>query len=394
MPHVALMLPGGLGEVDSGIHIPGIFGLVQRLSRSFSITAYSHSLSGQRPHTAQCGNAVVRFLGATAEDTALKRAATFLPALYHDHREKPFDLIHGIWGLPFGLYSVFAGKLLGIPSVVSLLGGETANVPEIAYGHMRKQPERALIQWICRQAVALTALSLYQMEQLKNYGVTRDDCEVIPPWVDCSLLHTSPKREPSPPYRFLHIGDINKVKDQATLLRAFSAVSSKVDAVLRIVGRDHLGGALQRLARDLHLEHKVEFPGFVSHREIPAHLSWADILLHSSLHEGGGTAIVEAMASGVVVCGTSVGVLADLRNTCCIAVPPGSHEQLGTEILELLNDRARYLALRTAALLWARWNDLDRAVQRHTALYHRLLRRVPAPSTNRVDRKTVVTNLS
>lgn len=394
MPHLAFLLPGGLGTVDSGIHIPRIFGLVQQLSRSFSITAYSHSLPGQRPHTELCGNALVRFLHATAEDTALKRAATFLPALYHDHREKPFNLIHGIWGLPFGLYAVVAGKLLGVPSVVSLLGGETANVPEIAYGHMRKQPERALIQSICRQADALIALSLYQMEQLNNHGVTRDDCEVIPPGVDCSLLRTSAKRDPSPPYRFLHIGDINKVKDQATLLRAFSVVSSRVDAVLRIVGRDHLDGALQRLAGDLHLEHKVDFRGFVSHREIPVHLSWADILLHTSLHEGGSAAAVEAMASGVVVCGTSVGVLADLQNTCCIAVPPGSHEQLGTEILELLTNRARYLGLRTAALLWARWNDLDRSVQRHAALYHRLLGRVPAPVPNRIVRKIALTDLS
>lgn len=386
-PHLALLLPGGLGEVDSGIHIPRIFELVRRLSDRFSITAYSHSLPGRAPKTMSCGKATVRFLRTTAEDSAPWRGAAFLSALTRDHMEKPFDLIHGMWGLPFGLYAVLAGKTIGVPSIVSLLGGETANIPEIGYGHMRRQPERSLIRWTCRHADALTTLSRYQLRQLNHHGVVRDDCEVIPPGVDCSLFPYSQKRNATPPHHFLHIGDLNKVKHQETLLRAFSIVASHGDAVLRIVGRDHLDGTLQRLAGDLHLDEKVEFRGFVSHSDIPAQLAWADVLLHSSLHEGGGTAMVEAMASGVVVCGTAVGVLSDLQDDCCLAVPPGDHERLGTGILELMNDKTRLSTMRTAAHQWAYRNDISTVVEKFTELYRRLLSGDPAPVTHRVSRE-------
>lgn len=383
IPKIALLLPGGLGEIDSGIHIPRMFDLVRRLSDTFSITAYSHSLPGHIPKTLPCGNAEVRFLGATANSSASRRFIEFLSAVSADHHEKRFDLVHGLWGLPFGFYAVLAGKVLGIPSVVSFLGGESAAIPDIEYGQMRKQPERLLIRWICRHADRVTTLSRYQVWQLHEHGIQRDDWEIIPPGIDCSRYSFSARTSFSPPWRFLHVGDLNRVKDQATLIRAFARISSRTGAVLRIVGRDCLDGAYQRLVHELHMEGQVEFRGYVSHSEIPSHLAWADILLHSSLHEGGSTAVLEAMAAGVLVCGTAVGLLSDLQEECSIASPPREPSQLADRVLDLLNNPERMTALQMSAHRWALENDIRHVVKRHAALYRGLLtaNRMPAPHT-------------
>ena len=41
-----------------------------------------------------------------------------------EHREKPFDLLHAQYGYPTGFAALEASKVLGIPNVVSIQGGD------------------------------------------------------------------------------------------------------------------------------------------------------------------------------------------------------------------------------------------------------------------------------
>ena len=68
-----------------------------------------------------------------------------------------------------------------------------------------------------------------------------------------SSAFTAPTaRPPGPPWRLLHVGSLNRVKDHPTLLAAFAEIAAVGgDVSLDCVGEDTLGGEMQALARRL-----------------------------------------------------------------------------------------------------------------------------------------------
>jgi len=369
LKRIAIFVPGGLGDVRSGIHIPTLYSLVERLSYRFEIVAYSHRLPDEQPTLKRCGNATVKYLNATHQTDPATRATVFLKAFLQDNREHPFALLHGMWGIPFGLYAVLLNKLLGIPTVVSLLGRETASIPEINYGDLRKQPQKWLTLWLCENATTLTVQSKYQLEQLRAHGLKRNNVKVIPHGVDTSRFASRKNGNSAPPYHFISVGDKNRLKDPFTLLKAFALITQQVDARLRLIGEDHLHGELQMFVDELGISQRVEFFDYIPHDEIPNHLSWADILLHTSLSEGGGASVLEATTHGVLVCGTRVGFLSDFEDTIAVAVDVGDYQSLADKTLSLIHEESRQRLFRQRGREWSSAHDVDWTTQKYSELY-------------------------
>jgi glycosyltransferase involved in cell wall biosynthesis len=199
------------------------------------------------------------------------------------------------------------------------------------------------------------------------------EVHVIPLGVDTKQFNNTNKRTPEPPYRFLHAGTLNKVKDHPTLLQAFNLISKKVDCELHLIGADYLHGEIQQLIHHLDLENKVSYLGVVPYNEMKNHYEWADILLHTSLHEAQGMVVVEAAACNVVVCGTNVGLLSDFSGSKSISVPVGDYQLLANEVLTLLSDKNRMNIIRQSAYSWAVEHDKDWTVNQMKALYDKFL---------------------
>jgi len=369
---IAILVPGGLGDVNSGVHISVLFELIERLSQKYEIIAFSHRLPDTQPTVSLCGNAVVKFLDVTHSNGMVRRAFVFLRELYKEHHKKKFDLLHGFWVLPWGLFVVLAGNFLGIQTVVSVCGGETANLPDINYGSMRKPLQRFLVFWICRKAESVIVNSAFQIQQLSAWNFYRTDIACIPPGVNTKKFYPNNLRKSGPPYHFLHIGDIRPVKDQETLLRAFALISSRTPSTLAIIGRDFLDGKLQQLAAELQILDRVEFLGYVSHDNIPQYLSRAHVLLHSSIHEGAAVVVAEAAASGVLVCGTRVGLLYDLADDIVTSTDVGDSRSLAIKTLELLSNGTAMKEKQTKALQWAKKHDIDWCAEQHLNVYKKL----------------------
>jgi glycosyltransferase involved in cell wall biosynthesis len=103
-----------------------------------------------------------------------------------------------------------------------------------------------------------------------------------------------------------HVARHHKVKDQPTLLRAFALTAADVpDADLLMVGDGPLRGDLERLARELKIEHRVHFLGVRS--DIPDLLKAVDIFALTSVSEAASLTLMESMATGVPVVVTNVG---------------------------------------------------------------------------------------
>ena len=111
------------------------------------------------------------------------------------------------------------------------------------------------------------------------------------PWFD----------EPDRPV-VLAIGRMKKVKDFATLIRAFARLHAGRPARLTVLGDGRLRPHLAALTRRLRIADSVDFPGFVTNPY--AFLAKADLFVLSSRHEALPTVLIEAMACGCPVVST------------------------------------------------------------------------------------------
>jgi glycosyltransferase involved in cell wall biosynthesis len=354
---IAVICPGGIIGGDFNQGVPALVELFGRLSERYDLTVYQAARPDSTDHPARPFD--VRTFGHR-----LAKLWLFL-ALLRDHMRCPYELIHGLWA-GSGYIAVWAARLLNVPSVVSLLGGEVANLPEIAYGGLTDRSQTRRLKQVCDRATAIVTLSRFQDAKLKEVHAV--DSTVIPLGVDTRKFAFRDRPIESP-CQFIHVANLTEVKDQATLIKTFAILRARIDCHLTIVGPDHLQGQLHKLVNSMGLDSEVTFTGPVRHAELPRYLERAQVLLHTSLYESLAVAALEAMASGVAVCGTAVGILSDLNGVGCLAVKPGDAVGLAQGVLRLLGDPKELARMRHKAREWIANHSIDATASAYIRTY-------------------------
>ena len=137
----------------------------------------------------------------------------------------------------------------------------------------------------------------------------------------------------------LSAGRLTKAKDFETLILAFKEVRKNKDCNLIILGEGELRYKLEKLIKGLNLEDYVQLLGFVDNPY--AWMSKAELFVLSSIQEGFGNVIVEAMACGTPVVSTDCPsgpseILEDGR--WGELVPPSNVELLAKAIIKSLDN--------------------------------------------------------
>jgi glycosyltransferase involved in cell wall biosynthesis len=256
---------------------------------------------------------------------------------------------------------------------VSLDGAEFAAHPDIPFGDLLIPNRESHNQMICTHADAITVLSKFQWTTIApRLNLNQKPATAIARGVDNKLFYPQPLSI-IPPVQFLAVGYLHPVKDYGTMLRAFQRISEHCDAQLTIAGKDYQEEEIQKLAADLGLSSRVVFEGHVPYERIPACYRDAHILLHTARYESYGMAVAEAMACGRLVCGTRVGLMADLSDTCCLTVPVGDHAALAEIVVNLIRDPERQASLRSNALEWSKAHPLTWTTGKFTELYQKVM---------------------
>lgn len=355
--HVAMVGVGPYGTGRLGEGIPAFAQCIDLLARDFDVTVYSLL----KPSAAARSAVRLRFL--PFRTPSLKLDVLILAAMIVlDACRRRIDLLQAIDAFPAGRLCVPLAGMLRIPCVVSLLGEEVASAP----GNQR------IVARVCNEAAQLTALTRFHATGLAASGIRPEQARILPLGVDRSRfpLSVKPLR---PPYVFLHVGYAHPVKDDATLLRTFRRISEKIDAKLVIVGEGHLGGETEDRVRRLALSSSVELVGAVSNSRLHELFSRAHFLLQTSRYESQAVVVNEAMASGVVVCATDVGLVHDLGRQFFVTAKPGDDEQLAAQVLDLVADPGRYAVLQARACEWAAAHDVHWTAAEYRRIYARLM---------------------
>lgn len=343
---------GGVSGGINGQGFPLITQIVNELATDFDVTVFSLASfsDGFQPekYKAYCAPRKVK--------SSIFRWISLIFLFFRNHKTARYDILYSFWGYPMGTLVVTLGKITVKPSVVNILGAESANISEINYGHLRKIFSRKLVVWTCQKATELVAVSGSQLKLLKPYGVTR--CATIIPWGVSKELFQS-ATDLKLPLKIIHVANLTPVKDQATLLNAFKLIRHRIPSKLKIVGPDFMGGKMQRLALDLGLDGDVEFVGFIPHQKIAEYYYWADVFMLTSLSEGQNNSITEAMMCGALPVSTSVGIMDDLGNAVGIVESPGDYQNLADQLIKLYGQPEEWKRRQQAAQTWAETHDLN-----------------------------------
>jgi len=342
---IGLVVPGGVDPSGEYRVIPALLALIRRLVRHHDVRVFALHQQAQ-PGRWELLGAPVWNIGA--RHTRIRGIGTICA----QHRLRPLDVIHAIWSGTPGLIAVATARILGIPSLVHVAGGELTALPAIGYGGRLTWKGRVHEAAVLRGATQVSAASGPMIAALAALGIT---AQRVPLGVDLDMWppRAPVRRAVGQTARLIHVASLNRVKDQPTLLRALAALrEGGVDFEMQVVGEDTLGGEIQTLAERLGLLGQVRFEGFLPHRSLRPLLEAADVMVMSSRHEAGPLALHEAAVIGVPTVGTAVGEIADWAPQAALAAPVGEPIVLAKHVAALLDDED--LRLRIAREAWTR----------------------------------------
>src|SRR5262249_11986454 len=144
-----------------------------------------------------------------------------------------------------------------------LSGGDLVSLPDIGYGARRSARGRAGIRLAVAGASRVIASSHFVVDQARALGIPAERVPfgvALEKWPPCPPR----QRERKAPARLLHVAHLSPVKDQEMLLRAAARLAARGIAFeLEMIGKDVMGGAIQRRAFALGLADRVRFAGVV-----------------------------------------------------------------------------------------------------------------------------------
>jgi glycosyltransferase involved in cell wall biosynthesis len=366
-PRIAML---GVGQVGGGIlgqGVPVLFEMVKRVSHESDVTFYSlmpvnfkSNLIGLKVHS----------ISDKKISLYIKYILLLIKLIYH-HIKKPFNIIFSVSTFPAGRMAVMLARVLRRPVVVQLIADEMVSMPEIEYGELLSPRLRRINKWVCRNANELIVLTEYQKRiVLDNLGESRT-IRVMPMRIDVSKfpIHA---HELSSKIQFIHVAYYHRVKDQITLFKAFAQISQMVDCELTVVGHGYDCEEVRKMLTELSISNKVHFVGIIMNESLSEIFSRMHILLHTSRYEAECAVVMEAMASGVVVCGTSVGFLSD-NEGLSVTVQPAQPAELAKAVLQLLQDPAKYKFLKVKARRYIEENSTEQSSGAYQSLFHHLV---------------------
>lgn len=206
----------------------------------------------------------------------------------------------------------------------------------------------AFSQWKYRQVDGFIAASHAIKQILVSDGIPAGRIEVVHDGIDVEKIQHRPVIDVHAEYWLPHgvpvivnVGALVGHKGQKYLIEAMPLVLREVpDAHLIIFGEGDLRAPLEKQIKQLALAKRVLLPGF--REDVMSLMKSADLFVMSSVTEGLGSAVLDAMAMGHAVVGTRAGGIPEavVPDETGLLVEPADAKALAAAIVRLLKDAA------------------------------------------------------
>ena len=239
----------------------------------------------------------------------------------------------------------------------------------------------AFSRWKYRQVDCFICVSDAIRQMLVADGIPAARAVTVREGIDLGRIDAAPKADLHAelwlPHQAPIVGNVAALvphKGQRHLIEAAALVVQKVpDARFVIAGEGELRPQLERQIKERHLEKHVFLAGF--RPDILSVHKAFDVFVMSSVTEGLGTSLLDAMACGKPIVATTAGgmpeVVTDGGNG--LLVPPRDAESLAAAIVTLLTDEPMRVRMGAAGLARVRADfSAERMVRDTLAVYRRV----------------------
>jgi glycosyltransferase involved in cell wall biosynthesis len=268
--------------------------------------------------------------------------ATMVETVVAQHRKKPFDILHAQYGYPTGLAALEASKILGVPNIVSIQGGDGHWVGTCCATH-----KAAMLAVLDHADALLIGSRSFAAEVEHNHGTPPTRFTIVPGAVEVERFRPRAGWQPGSfidPARptLLYHGRVDRRKGALDLLDAFARVVQEYPSHLVVSGIGPDSDVVAARVQELGLGDHVELAGYVAYDDVPNVYRRGDLFMSPTYAEGFSNTILEAMASGLAIVSTnSVGVVDCLRDDDnALLVEPGDVPALAEAIRRMLTDAA------------------------------------------------------
>ena len=281
------------------------------------------------------------------------------------HAERPFDVLHAQYGYPPGLAVLMAGRATGLPTVVSIQGGDGHWVGTCCTTH-----KAAITTVLDAASAVLIGSASFRDEVVGHHGTDPDRFRIVPGATDTSRFTPSGRAGLHDPPVLLFHGRVDRRKGVLDLL---DALPDDVRLVVSGIGPD-LDEATARA------DGRTTFLGYTAPQDAPEVYRSADVFVSPTYSEGFSNTVLEAMASGLPVVSTrSVGVVDCIRDgENGLLHEPGDVAGLRALLQQVLDDAPLRERLAATALEEVRreysWPVLARSID---AVYRELAGTAP-----------------
>ena len=285
-------------------------------------------------------------------------------AVIAEHREHPFDVLHAQYGYPCGWAALLASRETGLPTVVSIQGGDGHWVGSCCETH-----RLAMVRVLDHANRVLIGCESFAEEVVDRLGIVPSRFTIVPGAVDTERFTPGTPPDPAAPPVLLYHGRVDTRKGVLDLLAAAAQLRAEGERFRLLISG--IGPTFDETAAEigaLGLSGCAEMTGYVEYERVPEVYRRAGIFVSPTYAEGFSNTILEAMASGLaVVSCQSVGVVDCIRDgENGLLTAPGDRAGLAAALRRVLRDRDLRRRLAEQALAECRavysWKAVGRQI--------------------------------
>jgi glycosyltransferase involved in cell wall biosynthesis len=263
---------------------------------------------------------------------------TMVATIRAEHAKEPFDILHAQYGYPTGWATLLAAKAIGVPTVVSIQGGDGHWVGSCCETH-----RLAMCAVLAHANALLIGGASFVEEVCDRLGSDPARFTIVPGAVDTARFTPGPGDHAGPVRLFYH-GRVDRRKGVLDFIDALGLVRARgvpFEAIISGIGPD-VESSKARAAELNFSESEIRFTGYADYDTVPDLYRRADVFVSPTYAEGFSNTILEAMAAGLAVVSThSVGVSDCLRDgENGLMVQPGDVPALADALTRVIEDGA------------------------------------------------------
>jgi len=255
---------------------------------------------------------------------------------YCSNKIKP-DLIH----FP-NFNTSFLGKF---PSVVTIHDMIYYLFPQACPSLPAQVYAKIMLRHSVNRSRMIVTDSLFSKNDIvTHFDINPDKVRVIPVGVNSNYMPVKElgylyKKYNLPKKFILYLGNHETRKNIVGLLEAYNASRCKGDYFLVIGGkRDRRRREISKTIKNLSLENRVVFTGFVDIKDMPALYSAASLFVFPSFYEGFGLPPLEAMACGTAVICSNRTSLPEAVGDAAVTIDPDNTDAIAEAMDNVLSD--------------------------------------------------------